>query len=224
MLFLAVFCGFLAEYQLEHKIERDREKQYIQSLISDIKTDTTNTASLIKSYGNQVPLLDSLLYCFSELLNGNTSELLNRSSVLNGYPDFYYSDGTILQLKNSGGLRLIKKQKVTDSIMSYDLTMRDVLFEQENIYNKDWRPLCIAKNKIFDGFRIDSLSEKKSIQKDNSKKLPLLLTNDRQQLVEFYSGIKQWKDDIVLFTEQLESIKNKGKELIAFLKKEYHFK
>ncbi|MEJ7674922.1 MAG: hypothetical protein WKF59_20040 [Chitinophagaceae bacterium] len=24
MLFLAVFCGFLAEYQLEHKIEKDR--------------------------------------------------------------------------------------------------------------------------------------------------------------------------------------------------------
>ena len=31
MLFLAVFCGFLAEYQLEHTIEKDREKQYIRS-------------------------------------------------------------------------------------------------------------------------------------------------------------------------------------------------
>ena len=31
MLFLAVFCGFLAEYQLEHKIEKDREKQYIKT-------------------------------------------------------------------------------------------------------------------------------------------------------------------------------------------------
>ena len=31
MLFLAVFCGFLAEYQLEHKIEKDRGKQYIRS-------------------------------------------------------------------------------------------------------------------------------------------------------------------------------------------------
>ena len=27
MLFLAVFCGFLAEYQLEHKIEKNRERQ-----------------------------------------------------------------------------------------------------------------------------------------------------------------------------------------------------
>ncbi|MEP6700571.1 MAG: hypothetical protein ABJA85_04625 [Bacteroidota bacterium] len=39
MLFLAVFCGFLAEYQLEHVIAHQREKQYIQSLIADLKSD-----------------------------------------------------------------------------------------------------------------------------------------------------------------------------------------
>ncbi len=37
MLFLAVFCGFLAEYQLEHKIEKERERDYIKSLIADLK-------------------------------------------------------------------------------------------------------------------------------------------------------------------------------------------
>ena len=40
MLFLAVFCGFLAEYQLEHVIENSREKQFIRSYIEDLKTDT----------------------------------------------------------------------------------------------------------------------------------------------------------------------------------------
>ncbi|MBK6382415.1 MAG: hypothetical protein IPF69_02905 [Chitinophagaceae bacterium] len=33
MLFLAVFCGFLAEYQLEHKIEKDREKVFIKKYV-----------------------------------------------------------------------------------------------------------------------------------------------------------------------------------------------
>src|SRR5215207_1734774 len=42
MLFLAVFCGFLAEYELEHKIERDREKQYMRSLLYDLRTDIIN--------------------------------------------------------------------------------------------------------------------------------------------------------------------------------------
>ena len=40
MLFLAVFCGFLAEYQLESKIEKDREKQFIRSMLEDLKRDT----------------------------------------------------------------------------------------------------------------------------------------------------------------------------------------
>jgi len=40
MLFLAVFAGFLAENQREHIVEHGREKQYMQSLYSDVKKDT----------------------------------------------------------------------------------------------------------------------------------------------------------------------------------------
>ncbi|MDQ3552516.1 MAG: hypothetical protein M3413_13430, partial [Bacteroidota bacterium] len=40
MLFLAVFLGFLAEYQLEHIVENNREEQYIKSFIEDLKADT----------------------------------------------------------------------------------------------------------------------------------------------------------------------------------------
>src|SRR5258705_6884753 len=40
MLFLAVFCGFLAENLREHSIEHQREKQYALTLYEDIKSDT----------------------------------------------------------------------------------------------------------------------------------------------------------------------------------------
>lgn len=36
MLFLAVFCGFLAEYQLEHTIEHQREKEYASALYDEL--------------------------------------------------------------------------------------------------------------------------------------------------------------------------------------------
>jgi hypothetical protein len=48
MLFLAVFCGFLAEYQLEHKIEKDREKQYMEGMLEDLVSDTAMLASTIQ--------------------------------------------------------------------------------------------------------------------------------------------------------------------------------
>jgi hypothetical protein len=37
MLFLAVFCGFLAENQREHMVEHQREIKYMNSLIKDLR-------------------------------------------------------------------------------------------------------------------------------------------------------------------------------------------
>ena len=40
MLFLAVFCGFLAENQREHYIENQRAKKFAASIIEDLQGDT----------------------------------------------------------------------------------------------------------------------------------------------------------------------------------------
>ena len=40
MLFLAVFCGFLAENFREHKVEDLRAKEFARSLILDLNNDT----------------------------------------------------------------------------------------------------------------------------------------------------------------------------------------
>src|SRR5688572_17610231 len=57
MLFLAVFCGFLAEYKLEHVIEHKREKQYMRTLVEDLKKDT---ASLEESIHFWIALADKI--------------------------------------------------------------------------------------------------------------------------------------------------------------------
>ncbi|MBL0069354.1 MAG: hypothetical protein IPP39_12935 [Chitinophagaceae bacterium] len=61
MLFLAVFCGFLAEYQLEHKIEKDREKQFIKSLVEDLKEDEVVIQQNISINRTRVAQMDSFL-------------------------------------------------------------------------------------------------------------------------------------------------------------------
>ena len=50
MLFLAVFCGFLTENLREHRVERQRGRQYIQSFYQDLKTDTGRFTMLIRSF------------------------------------------------------------------------------------------------------------------------------------------------------------------------------
>ena len=61
MLFLAVFCGFLAENQREHMIEHQREKEYIRSFVEDLKQDTVQLKKVIGSLDEKLLFKDSLL-------------------------------------------------------------------------------------------------------------------------------------------------------------------
>ena len=57
MLFLAVFCGFLAEYWLEHIIEHQREKKYA-ALASNPEIFDWNKGTAIKLYNMMALLRD----------------------------------------------------------------------------------------------------------------------------------------------------------------------
>src|SRR5438045_5021839 len=65
MLFLAVFCGFLAEYYLEHRIEKERGNQYVRSMIEDIVSDSTKINQSFEFSKKQQPGLDSLSALFN---------------------------------------------------------------------------------------------------------------------------------------------------------------
>src|SRR6266498_161989 len=49
MLFLAVFCGFLAENQREHYVEQQREKQYARELYDEFNADSIAVANKISA-------------------------------------------------------------------------------------------------------------------------------------------------------------------------------
>jgi hypothetical protein len=127
MLFLAVFCGFLAEYQLEHKIERDREKQFMQTMTEDLKTDSARLNSLIRFRKSRIRELDTLFHIIA-----NDEYLTKGRKVYELYEfpywdilRFFPSDRTMQQLKNGGNMRLIRKKNVSNALMKYDITVRN---------------------------------------------------------------------------------------------------
>ncbi len=125
MLFLAVFCGFLAEYQLEHKIERDRGKQYIRSFYEDLVTDSSHFNFLFDRFEKKLSVLQTMSPCYDSLLSDHlpTNCLNSIASNSFSFPDMTYTDRTLMQLKNAGGLRLLKKADA-DSILQYDNLLR----------------------------------------------------------------------------------------------------
>src|SRR6185436_19692501 len=60
MLFLAVFCGFLAENKREHMVESHRAKELVISLLNDLQHDTAQLNMLIERREEKKLLLDSL--------------------------------------------------------------------------------------------------------------------------------------------------------------------
>jgi hypothetical protein len=121
MLFLAVFAGFLAENMREHYVEHQRELQYMRSMIKDLEQDQRNIQKSIADETRTIPLADSLIQLFDgndyKTKGGQTYYAARDFATLPSM--FYMTDGTLMQLKNSGGLRLIRKQRVVDSLQAY---------------------------------------------------------------------------------------------------------
>src|SRR5678809_559290 len=64
MLFLAVFCGFLAENIREHKIEKNRAQVFAVSMLKDLESDT----SLLRSYRKYFDFATKNVDTFMQLL------------------------------------------------------------------------------------------------------------------------------------------------------------
>src|SRR5277367_2786684 len=62
MIFLAVTMGFFAENIREYYSEKHQEREYVQSMINDLKTDTASIAWYIKQNNKyQIAYCDSLI-------------------------------------------------------------------------------------------------------------------------------------------------------------------
>src|SRR5438046_464573 len=125
MLFLAVFCGFLAENQREHMVEHTREKQYINSLLNDLRLDIAWLDTVNNSANQRIQHLDSAILFLSNV-NDNKIPVsiyqhLRQSAI---QVMFFPNNGTITQLKSSGGMRLIRNRQAVDSIEAYDRLIR----------------------------------------------------------------------------------------------------
>ena len=223
MLFLAVFCGFLAEYQLEHKIESDRGKQYALSMYEDLKMDTVILSSIIQNRNRRKEMLDSLFYLIDN--PGNHLDDLyffGRHLTRTAPVIFFNNDRTIQQLKFSGGLRLITNRMVSDSIIIYDKQVRLVLERQENELTTI-RECLSFYYRIFDGRVFEKMQNA-----DNSISRPLygpaLLKFSEQDLNTFLGYCQLIKGTNLSNNIFLKILREKAIELISIIKKEYRLK
>lgn len=224
MLFLAVFCGFLAEYKLEHVIEHDREKQFIRSLVSDLKDDTTSISNQIGTIKTGILYFDSLsvLLQSPDLAKKNGESVYYTARLGVRLTPLVNNNRTIDQLKNSGGFRLIHDQETSNRIMKYysafpELRMIEEIFSGENEAFKE------AASKVMDqSIYRDQINPDNTVARIPGN-LPLL-TYDKTLLNQLGFYAVQMNGSRTGMKQLLQKLKISAEELLTYLEKEYHLK
>lgn len=116
MLFLAVFSGFLAEYQLEHVIERERAIELSKNFYDELKNDSLNISLKMQGRIKQENALRFLMKYFRDSSLTEVSKSF-QISFLYGIsfrsPAIFEPRTVVLeQLKNSGSLRYFKNEEL----------------------------------------------------------------------------------------------------------------
>jgi hypothetical protein len=224
MLFLAVFLGFIAENIREHYVERHREKAYMQSLLQELKFDTTNYQRVIDDIKILNPALDSSYTNvkeaarFNNIMQGKWQSIINQGSV-----EYRPSLPTIQQMQSSGNLRLIEKHDVGKKISEYLTFVRGNL-ERGNNY------VAAATSKVynFEDANCDYTNFRKTETEQVNDSISFIsysmaiIEKDQVKLNEFANSFINFKANNIGYNKHVLEAKKLATELILLINKEYN--
>jgi hypothetical protein len=228
MIFLAVTLGFLAENLRERITDGAKEKEYIESMIQDLKTDTAKTSYVIEATRAQIFGMDTLEMLLNPEINKNDSDVFTcyrQATYMSNEHTTNFSTRTITQLFSSGNMRLIKKQVVSDRINEYYSNIRNT--DAQKAYYVDYFHKCLdifLQIYAFDYYHthVDQKGNLRSPDVEFGKFL--IADTNPGDLLKFKSTIELTKGIINSYRVDIEKLNLQATSLIKFLKEEYHLK
>jgi hypothetical protein len=219
MLFLAVTLGFFAESYREHLVEVNREKEFISTFVEDLKSDTASINKVIIFRKEKMLMMDSLLDLLgNQKIKGNEGALYYYGRTLIRTKLFLSNDRTLIQLRNSGALRLIKNEAAADSMIAYQKLVEllksnheDERTERSNVF-----PVL---TRMFDPFVFDKMISEDGVHRPGFN--PPLRSYDRDIQLDLAAYVNNIKGSTFLIETRLELLKQKAVNAIEFLKSEY---
>ena len=233
MLFLAVFLGFVAENIRENSVERHREKEYIESMVEDLKTDS---AFLQLSINKLIPYhtrwMDSTMHLF-EIPTGKDRLIYQAFFLATAWTyNFHPTERTLTQLR-SQGYHLIKNKKAATAISQledqYKIYSQITAFVNNMQNNIDVAAASFADRNIVDKisstafqnfhndpfvhFELKDVPESATIKTGNKEALKAYIQN----LNNFSFYVQSLKNEYIILLNSIDMT-------IGVLKKEYHIK
>ena len=222
MLFLAISAGFLVENMREHYIENKREKEFIESYVEDLKQDTAKINANIRLRSAKVLIIDSLIKLLNSPDPGSDGASVYYFGRRTTRSTLYQAnDRTIKQLKNAGGLRLIRNQKASNAIMTYDQANDYIVYLQSREFD-ELSLMYPLLAKLYDGNILEAMIHGMDIKRPEGN--PALRTTDKALILDLTYYLHQYKTTSIVIITRLRSLLVSATQTIQFLQKEYHLK
>ena len=229
MLFLAVFCGFLAENQREHYVERLRAKEYAKTLIEDLAADTTELLEVIKQDKILLSCFDSINAMIknsakNKMVPGSFYYFSNIGTIS---PRVAWNNTTLTQMTQSGTLRYFRNPELVKKLSYYNASIDfiivinsgDVSYRDESIKLRN----RLLNNSYYTRYSVYSIGKWMEIPDSLMRvSLPLQI-NDPILLNEYANSFETRRKVLnLVITKDYKDALKIANELMQLLKKEYH--
>jgi len=230
MIFLAVTMGFIAENIRENIKEHKSAKVYAESMINDLKEDTTN----LKLYLSYMTYASGNVDTFLQLITSDDIKNIPSGKLywygLFGAAEnnFTPNDATFQQMKSSGSLRYFTNTTLAQRVAKYDRLCRQML---ANLVGDHSLSLEVRK------YRAQIFELKYNMQANNIYQSNKVLFNQQKIDSFILSNPSLLSYDKIIFNQYAEMVRSRfhknfikeassllsnANTLIGELKKEYH--
>jgi hypothetical protein len=231
MIFLAVTMGFFAESLRENIARHEKEKQLMVMMVEDLKTDIQKLDSSILKNNVKIASLDTL----RRMIYQSKDKPLPDTDARKMYYIFRFYGSNIIpfaptqrtldQFDRNDGFNIIRKQKISDSIVSYQ-EYDNRLNNQLKVFdeNYQWEAFTMGQT-LFNAELLETFLYRDSaaafLQSTGSFSL---LTYDKHTLLIFGGKLLASRGVLYNYVRQMRTQKEKAERLISLITKEYHLK
>lgn len=241
MLFLAVFLGFIAENVREHLVDSEKVRQYMHTMVENLKYDTTRCGINARKNIASAAVLDSLRYELGMAIDGHASA----NKLYYDYLRYFFGGGghaifnkaALEQMQSSGSLRLIKNDKLVTELLDYYDRHTTASEHSYNTFYASRTNFFQTSKKVFNARYFDPLYTKETTfgsQADTASEHFLSNLSTRQQelkllsskpddLQSLYNDAADVETDIRTYNSFLRWTRSAADTLIRHINSNYHF-
>jgi hypothetical protein len=222
MIFLAVTLGFFAENIRESIKDKNQLHEYVQSMVNDLQSDTVMYNEAINFNLAHCRIIDSIITYLTQNKHNNNKQLYYMARQLTmGSSVISPTAKTFEQMKSSGGLRLIKKQFIADSIGSYYQWIKRFVYWSD-FQKQRMNEVISINDRIFDAAVLFSIVKKIENENTSQESNPALISTDRIAINAVMMRYQYYYGLLKLMNERALSASKEAIHLISLLKKQYH--